>query len=160
MKRILIIFIVCKFFMLSYAYAGELSEVKDTYLVRLLNVFKTVAEIKDIKKLPYIVRIIQVQEEGECGAGRPETCPQEELYIAVSTYDEYPDQKVFVLPKSHGWKFIGWKSLPKQEGMKQFIIFEVNKQVISKNPKQGWWSEEKYEVQVNPWQGFIQKIEK
>jgi len=160
MKKILIIFIVCKFFILGYAYAGDLSEVKDTSLVHLLNDFKIVAEIEDFKKMRYLIRIIQIQEEGECGAGRPETCPQEELYIAVSTYDEYSDQKVFVLPKSYGWKFIGWKLLPKQEGMNQFIIFEVSKQVLSKNIKQGWWSEEKYEVQVNPWKGFIQKIEK
>jgi hypothetical protein len=160
MKTILIFFIVCQFLVCGYAYADELSELRDTYLVHLLNDFKTVAEIKDTKKLPFVtIRIIQLQDQGECN-GKPETCPQEEFYIAVSTYDEYPDQKVYVLPKSHGWKFIGWKLLPKKEGMKQFIVFEVNKQVISNNPEKGLWSEEKYEVQVNPWKGFIQKIEK
>jgi hypothetical protein len=158
MKKILIIFIVCKFFMLGYAYADELSELKDTYLIHLLNDFKIVAEKKE---RPYVIRIIQLWDQGECAPGNPETCPQEELYIAVSTWgDLYPDQKVFVLPKSYGWKFIGWKLLPKQEGMNQFIIFEVSKQVISKNIKQSWWAEEKYEVHVNPWKGFIQKIEK
>ena len=158
MKTILILFIVCQIFMFGHAYGGELSELKDTYQVHLLNDSKTVAEIKEIRKLPYAVRILQLQDRGECD-GKPETCPQEELYIAVSTYDEYPDQKVYVLPKSYGWKFVGWKLLPKQEGMKQFIIFEVSRKVISKNPEKGWWSEEKYEVHVNPWKGFMQKKE-
>lgn len=161
MKTILALFIACPLYIFGYAYAGELPELKDTSLVHLLNNFKTVAEIRDIKKLPYaIIRIIQLQDQGECDAGKPETCPQQELYIAVSTYDEYPDQKVYVLSKSYGWKFIGWKLLPKKEGMKQFIIFEVSKKVISKNTEKDWWSEEKYEVHVNPWQGFIKATEK
>lgn len=160
MKIILAFFVASIFYIFGSAYAGELSELKDTYLVHLLNDFKTVAEIKDIKKLPYtMIRIIQLREQGECN-GKPETCPQEELYITVSTYDEYPDQNVYVLPKSFGWNFIGWKLLPKREGMKQFIIFKVSKKVISTNPEKGWWSEEQYEVHVNPWKGFIQKIEK
>jgi len=157
MKKIPIFFIVCQFFMFGYAYADELSEMKDTYLVRLLNNFEVVAKIKE---LPYAARIIRLQDEGECAASKPETCPQQELYIAVSTWDEYPDQKVYVVPKSYGWKFLRWKVLPKEEGMNQFIIFEVSRKVISKNLAKGWWSEEKYEVRVNPWKGFMQKIEK
>ena len=41
-------------------------------------------------------------------------------------FDEYPDQKLFVLPASYGWEFIDWKNIPRQEGEEFFVTFEVN----------------------------------
>lgn len=154
MKTILVFCFACCFCFPGYASANGLLEVKEKTLVHLLNDFETVAEIRE---LPYKVRVIRLRDRGECD-GNPRSCPQEVFYISVTTWDEKPIQKVYVLPKSYGWVFIDWKYLPKEEGKDYLIIFEVAKKVISKDIEKEWWAEEKYEVRVNPWKGDYRKL--
>jgi hypothetical protein len=156
MKSIITFCFACLFCLTGYAQGNDLLELKEKPLVGLLNDFEIVAEMHE---LPYRVRIIRLRDLGECD-GNPQSCPQEIVYIAVSTWEEDPSQKVYVLHKSYGWKFIRWKFLPKKEGREQFIIFEASRKVVSKNLEKGWWSEELYEVHVNPWRGFLERVSK
>jgi hypothetical protein len=138
------------------AFALELSDVKDEFLVNLLNGYEVLAERKE---LPYAIRVLRLRDHGECD-GTPQSCPQETLFVAVSEFGEYPDQKVFKLPKSYGWEFVSWKVLAKQEGRESFSILEVKEQVISKDASKGWWAELHFYLHVNPWKGFLKEVGK
>ncbi len=142
-------------FLCSYAQAGELSMVNDKNLVHLLNDFEILAEIK---KPPFSLRVIRLSDHGECN-GTPQTCPKRNLYIAVSTYDEYPEQKLYVLPKANGWEFIRWINIPDEEREDSFVTLEITKKVISSTPAKGWWIQKKYEIGVNPWKGYMKEIQ-
>jgi len=131
--------------------ALELSEVEDGHLVSLLNNFELLSEVKE---LPYAIRVLRLRGEGECD-GTPQSCPRATLYIAVSTIDEAPDQKLYRLPEAFGWTFVRWKALPKHDGMESFAVLEVVRQDISKAYPQEWWSEIELEVAVNPWKGYL-----
>lgn len=148
MKKIFKLLVALIGFSILSAYAGknDLPEVKDIYLVHLLNDFELVAEIKD---MPVSVRILRLKDHGECD-GSPPTCPKEILYIAVSNFDEAPDQKLYRLPMSNGWKFVKWKSVPKKEGVNHFVVFEAEEKNAS--GKKG--RTKKYEIGVNPWKGY------
>ena len=134
---------------------AELSELSDATLVDMLNNFEILAEKR---ALPYAIRVLRLREHGEC-AGTPQSCPQATLYIAISTFDEQPDQKVYILPKAYGWDFIRWKVLPRKEGRDSFVTLEVKRKIISKKLDKSWWSESRYDVRVNPWKGDLREIE-
>lgn len=134
---------------------AEPSEVSDTALVHMLNSVEILAERRE---LPYAIRILRLREHGECD-GTPQSCPQATLYIAVSTFDEAPDQKVYMLAKAYGWDFIRWKVFPRKEGPDSFLIFEVKREIIAKDLAKGWWSAVKYEVRVNPWKGDLRELQ-
>lgn len=134
--------------------ASELPAVKDPHLVDLLNNFEMLAETAGP---PYMARVLRLREFGECD-GTPQSCPQAILYIAVSTLGEDPDQKLYRFPKAYGWDFVEWKALPQKEGPNNFIVLELKKKVISKNLKEGWWTEQSIEVRVNPWKGYLTEI--
>lgn len=134
--------------------ASELAVVKDPRLVNLLNNFEVLAETKEP---PYVARVIRLRELGECD-GTPQSCPEVNLYITVSTLDEDPDQKLYSLPKAYGWDFVDWRSRPRKEGRDAFIVLELRKKVISKNPKESWWEEQRVEVRVNPWKGHFKEV--
>ena len=80
------------------ANAVELAQINNKKLARILINGEIVAE--QIKP-PISVRLIRVQDSSECG-GNPQSCPKQIVYIAVSAFDEAPEQKVYVLPKSYG----------------------------------------------------------
>lgn len=138
----------------NIAFAENLDVVVDANLIHLLSDFEILAEIK---KPPLLIRIIRLSDHGECN-GEPQTCPKQVLYIAVSTFDEQPNQKLYVLPKAYGWLFDDWKVVPKEEGPDHFVIIGIKKKEISKALDKGWWIEKKYEISVNPWKGYIQEL--
>jgi hypothetical protein len=150
------LFLVCVLSLLlgSAASAAGLTQVADQELVHILNHSVVVAEQK---ALPVAVRILRVRDHGECD-GKPETCPKEVLYIAVSTFDEAPDEKVYVLPKSYGWDFITWKTIPKEEGASHHVVLEVREKIVSSKPEKSWWSEQRYEIGANPWSGYMNAV--
>jgi hypothetical protein len=65
---------------------------------------------------------------------------------------------LYVLPKSYGWTFLAWKSLPKEEGPSHYVVLELQEKTISSNPAKKWWSEQRYNVRVNPWNGNIEAV--
>ncbi len=155
MNLFLIILVAIFSFSCSYAQSGELSIISDKNLVHLLNDFEILAENN---KPPYSVRIIRLSDHGECD-GSPQNCPNRNLYIAVSTYDEYPEQKLYILPTAKGWDFIRWMHIPDKEQEDSFVTLEVSRKVISSTPAKGWWIKKKYEIGINPWKGYMKEIQ-
>jgi hypothetical protein len=138
------------------AFGEELTVVTETKIVEMLNNFELLAEKRE---LPYAIRVIRLGERGECD-GTPQSCPMATLYIAVSTFDQYPDQQVYQLPKAYGWEFVQWKALARNEGPDSYTVLEVKRKIISNNPAKSWWSESRYEIQINPWKGRLSEIHK
>jgi len=155
-KRQFRIFVLTALLLPQPVLGVELSEVKDINLVYVLNNFELLKEQFNLRECAYSIRVFRVRDKGECD-GTPQSCPQQALYVAVSQFDEYPDQKLYKLPKAYGWEFVEWKVLPKADGKNIFAIFEVKKKVISRSYPKEWWSEERYEVQVNPWKSSFKE---
>jgi hypothetical protein len=100
------------------------------------------------------VRVLTVPEHGECD-GTPESCPQVELFIAVSGFDEYPDQRVYELPKRHDWRFVRWDHLPDQDGPTDYAEFTLEADDPVPQPAKTWWRATRYRLKVNYRDGTI-----
>ncbi len=136
------------------ACAGELQPEGNTRLVHLLNAGEIIAEVGHPDSV-YAVRLVQVRENGECD-GAPTTCPTTTLYVAVSeTGLEYPEEVVFVFPPLNDYRFDGWVELPSSEGPNSHVKFRIITSETAPDPTTGRWVERKYEVNVNPFSGFV-----
>jgi hypothetical protein len=155
MKALLIMCVSSLLFLSNNAAAKDLKRVADKNLIYVLNNFEIISEVK---QPPLLIRIIRLAEHGECD-GKPQTCPKQMLYIAVSTFDEAPEQALYELPKSFGWEFLSWKAVPKEEGRDYFVVFEVREKIVSSSPDKGWWEKSRYEIGVNPWKSYIKEIQ-
>ena len=129
--------------------SADLEEISDAQFVQFLNRMEVTAELNTA---PYRVRLIRDREQGECDS-QPESCPKEELYIAVSTFDEVPDFNAYRLAGSFGWKFVNWRKIPDVDSVDQFVSFTVERKVLSGDSKESWWDTEEVHVEVNPWRG-------
>lgn len=130
------------------ARSDELASVEDSGLVHLLNNVEIVEERRD---LPIAVRVFRLSELGECD-GPPPNCPTEVLYVAVSTFDEAPDQILFALPESYGWTFVRWVSWPGSDDASEYASFEVTGRVLVPDSAV---AERNYVVRVNKLGGTI-----
>ncbi|HEV8700266.1 MAG TPA: hypothetical protein VGV60_03230 [Candidatus Polarisedimenticolia bacterium] len=90
----------------SAASGGErLQKVRDERLEYVLANVQIVKETSARESKALRVRILSVPEHGECDE-TSESCPKAELFVAVSGFDEYPDQRVYQLPRRHQWRFV------------------------------------------------------
>jgi hypothetical protein len=122
--------------------------------VHLLNAGEIIAEVGYPDSV-YAVRVVRVRENGECD-GAPTTCPTTKLYVAVSeTGAEYPEETLFVLPPLNDYRFEGWVELPRSEGSSSYVRFRITTSETAPDPTTGWWVDRKYEVNVNPFSGFV-----
>ncbi len=140
----------------NVAQSDEMLKINEVKFVHLLNDLEIIAEIK---KPPLAVRVIRQLDHGECN-GVPQSCPMQIMYIAVSTFDEAPDESVYVLPKAYGWEFLGWKDVPNKEGRDYLVILKMKRKIISSTPEKGWWTEKEYEIGINPWKYFMKELTK
>lgn len=131
----------------NWAIGEGLTTVQDKLLTSLITDSETLAQLES-KASPYYVRIVRLRDHGECGPDLT-LCPQETVYIAVSSYDEYPEQKVYILPKAYEWKFIRWHKIPKQEAPDEHITFVMKKKEVSNVHGKAQWLETQVEVLVN-----------
>lgn len=67
-------------------------------------------------------RIYKLRDFGEC---YEKQCPKEVLYITVSEFGEYPEQKVYVTPKANEWHFIKWEKIPSLGEIDPKLVFLV-----------------------------------
>lgn len=149
MERLVLLFLCgASFGCTETAHSDELAEIQDPGLVHLLNNMEIVEDRQD---LPVAVRIIRLRELGECDGPAP-SCPTEVLYVAVSTFDEAPDQILFALPESYGWQFVQWASWPSSDDVSQYASFEVTGRVLVAD---GTLVERSYVVRVNKEGGTI-----
>ena len=137
-------------------HAKTLERASNKEMIHLLNDFVIVEEVNNP---PLAVRIVRLSDHGECD-GKPESCPKELLYIAVSTFDENPNETLYVLPKSYGWTFVRWTNMPVEDEEDMYAAFEVTKKEISPNRNAEWWSEKTYEIRVNHITGNIREKRK
>ncbi len=128
--------------------ASQIQPLKEKELIHALANLEILAEAKWPESKGMAVRILRVRDHGECD-GSPQTCPKSTLYIAVSEYGEYPEQKVYRLPKRHDWKFSAWRHLPQHDGPEDFVILELTAEEPSPTPSKGWWIERRYRVRLN-----------
>jgi hypothetical protein len=128
--------------------AAVLESVRDTELAQVLANFQILAVADRAQSKGMYVRIVKVQDHGECD-GSPNTCPKSRVYIAVSEYGEYPEQKVYRLPSRHNWEFVGWIKLPQTDNPQDYVHFRLRAQSPAKALAKGWWVNESYIVKVN-----------
>lgn len=133
------------------AKSDALVVVEDAHLIQILN---NIELVEDRREFPLRVRVFRLRELGECD-GPYVRCPKETLYIAVSTYDEAPDQKLFVLPKSLGWQFEGWSKWPSSDDASESAIFAATSQIVLADGDEKKPSEQRFSVQVNAHSGSI-----
>lgn len=141
------------FMSFSICLTAELTPIEDMKVAEILPNFEVIAEA-GLPKSHFWVRIIRVADHGECN-GSPETCPKSTIYIAVSEYGEYPEQKVFQLEKMHGWEFMGWVSFPESEGPDDYVVFNMKAKRPAEDTKDIWWKEHVFGVKVNYHQAQI-----
>ncbi len=143
-KLITIIILLVSFNVMS----KELKGINNKETTYLLSNFITLAEAKAPPSEGMYARILKVSDFGECD-GTPSSCPKSTIYISVSEYGEYPEQKLYKLPKMHQWKFISWKYLPKTDQPKDFIIIKLSAKIPSQTPEKGWWKNKEFIVHAN-----------
>ena len=140
--------------LLGYAQTAkseDLNVAKDSFLVHLLNNFEFVAERNE---LPLRVRVFRLRDLGECD-GWPNRCPRETLFIAVSTFDESPDQRLYILPKTLGWTFNNWSDLPSENDTDPSVEFKASAQTPDKDRGGPKLLRRTYKIRVNPHSGSI-----
>jgi hypothetical protein len=125
---------------------GALEEIRDADLLLLLNNLSVMHEGHGGKDI--IARLYAVRESGECD-GTPESCPKMTVYVALSEFGELPEQRLFLLPSSHDWRFIGWDDAPMASGGGETFGFTIERDVPGEDPAAGWWRTERYKVRVS-----------
>jgi len=133
------------------AKSDALVVVEDAHLVQILN---NIELVEDRREFPLRVRVFRLRELGECD-GPYVRCPKEIFYIAVSTFDEVPDQKLFVLPESLGWQFDGWSKWPSSDSASESVVFEATSQTVLADGDEKKPSAQRHKVQVNAHSGSI-----
>ena len=122
--------------------------VNNERLTHILTNFQVLAETSASESKQFFVRVLSVPDHGECG-GSPASCPQAALFIAVSSIDEFPDQRLYELPKRHAWRFLRWTRIPDVDGPDQYVEFTLEADDPSPTPDQGWWRTTHYDVKVS-----------
>jgi hypothetical protein len=143
---------------IAHAEPTALAEEADPSLVEILAGMEIVAERFDRTDatMPYMLRIIRVRPPGECGTS-PETCPKESVYIAISSRDEFPDQKVYRLPEAYHWELHLWSHFPRNDTPDDSVVFTMAKTVIAEDKEKGWWMTEYYVVRANTHSASVEK---
>jgi len=132
MKKIILISVMLLFFSHMASNASELAVEPNKNLVSILN---SIVLIREIDKLPLHIRIFEFQEYGECD-GAPSTCPGKILYIAVSSYDEYPDQKLYKTLKAESWDIGQLIKYPHSEKKEDFAVLKIKKRELGNSSKE------------------------
>lgn len=109
----------------------------NTNLVYFANNYQEIARTDDA--VPTLSsRVIKVREFGECTNS---SCPKEVLYITISEFGEYPEQRLYQTKKADEWQFIEWNHIPplgEQNPTISFTMKSVNNNI-----------ETNYSVRVN-----------
>ncbi len=109
------------FFALLLASCANKDVSHDSELVFFANNFQLMSETKNIKPTLF-ARLLKLKELGECDAGK---CPGEVVYIAVSEFGEYPEQRLYVTKQADEWHFSGWEYVPASGRERQVIVFKM-----------------------------------
>ena len=98
-----------------------LSSCATNNLVNFANNYEEVARTSDT--VPTLsARILRLREFGECINSK---CPKEKLYIAISEFGEYPEQRLYITDRADEWRFVEWNYIPKLADPEPTIIFTI-----------------------------------
>lgn len=130
-----------------------LKPVRNTDLTVALSYQYELASTSKDRDARYIVRVYEVITSiNECG-GPITSCPDVDLYVAVSERDLGAEPALFRLPRAKGWEFVRWLSTcpstedePKIGVVVRTVLPESN---ISADERARWVATE-YEVCVSP----------
>jgi hypothetical protein len=133
--------------------AKPLKPVRNTDLTVALNYQHELANSYDNPKAPYNVRVHKVITViDECG-GPISSCPDVDLYIAVSESDLRSEPALYKLPPAKGWKFVRWlttcPSAPEEPKMGLLVRTTLPEANIDSEARDRWVDTE-YEVCVSP----------
>jgi len=150
MRRILWIFCGSLYVgsVLRAAEPQQLRELPNREASYILANLELLAEAEFPESKAIHVRVYRVADHGECD-GTPQSCPLSIIYLTASEYGEYPEQRVFELPKRHDWKFVAWKGLPESDGPRDFVTLELSFSAPSPSPGKGWWTGRTSIVRIN-----------
>lgn len=113
------------FFALLLASCANKDISRDSGLVFFANNFQLMSETKNIKPTLF-ARLLKLREFGECDSGK---CPGEVVYVAVSEFGEYPEQRLYVTKQADEWHFAGWEHVPASGREKQVIVFKMKSKI-------------------------------
>jgi hypothetical protein len=106
MKKILILFF--SFISISLAQQNKKIEYKVINDSLLTSIFNNIEILKEIKTDELTIRILSLNNDpGSAGYANGEVTSN--IYIAVSEYDEYPEQKLFLIPNLYSPNIEGIK---------------------------------------------------
>ena len=146
--RFLLFFSIVASALPSVVNAETMATVQSKELAYVLANFEVLAEAKHPESKGMFVRVLKVQDLGECD-GSLDTCPKSTLYIAVSSYDEVPDQKVYQTPKGYNWKFDSWEKLPETDSATDYVQLRLTAQKPTKKQSKSGWVDEHYLLKLN-----------
>ena len=138
------------------ANAGVISvePLQDGTLATTLSNLTILAEAEHPQSPAIHARVYRVIDHGECG-GELLSCPMSTLYLAASEYGEYPEQRVFQLPKRHGWSFVAWRELPQSDGPQDFVVVELCFKTPSPTQNGHSWADNRVLVRFNYRQAVV-----
>lgn len=97
------------------------SSVTNPELVFFANNFELLAETPQDRQT-ISARVFKTREFGECDNGK---CPKEQVYIAVSEFGEYPEQRLYVSAPADEWEFSGWQAAPATKSGSPVVVFDL-----------------------------------
>ena len=134
--------------------ATPLKAVRNPDLTTALAYQHELANTFDDRDAPYTVRVYQVITSiNECG-GPISSCPDVDLYVAVSEFDLASEPALYRLPRAKGWEFVRWTSTCQATPDEPRVGFAVRTSL----PDVGYmdpdevtkWRPNEYEVCVSP----------
>ncbi len=125
-----------------------LPTVQNERLAYILSNLQILSETSPEQSKALRIRVFRVPAIGECD-GTPQSCPKDELFVAVSRVHELPDQRVYQLPKRHRWRFGQWLSLPGGDGPTDYAEFTLECDDPMPHAAAIWWRTSRYHLKVN-----------
>lgn len=86
----------------------DLIVVSEGEFVHVMNNADLKAERRSMAEAPYAVRVFSVRENGECDSDDLTTCPRDVIYVAIASFDESPNERLYRLPAEYEWTFLRW----------------------------------------------------
>jgi len=132
---------------------APLKPVRNADLTLALNYQNELASSYDRRDAAYNVRVYEVATFiGECG-GTVRSCPDVDLYIAVSESDLGAEPALYRLPRAKGFEFVGWLASCPPRGddpMMGVLVRTTLPEANIDETERGKWVSTEYQVCVSP----------
>ena len=144
----------------AQASAAALEEVRSGDLVKILNDLEILATLDPSvdPEATYHIQVYRVRDDGECD-GKPDTCPKEVVYIAISDLGDSPEARnVYALPPAYGWTFEHWTHVATSDAPVDYTEFVVTEKLLGEDPARSWWKTVRRVVRVSTAAASIEAV--